>query len=199
MRRSWITRSASRQISHHQGVHSMDSTTSQVSVFHDMDVAQSQPAQAVATGGPVRRRNFLKGIGAAGVALSTGAFMNESLHAEERSGTLVPGDAAILRFLAAAELIESDLWQQYAELGGSQNNEPPLITGLTGGNAAYTRALSNLDGDMATYIHDNTEDEFSHAGFINAYLKSKKADTVDLDQFRKLPSSQATGAQQIGR
>src|SRR5258708_4870281 len=172
----------------------MDIKTSQPSMFHDVEEAQPQSAREVPTGGPLRRRSFLRGIGAAGVALSTGALLKTTLHAQESSGTLAPGDAAILRFLAAAELIETDLWQQYAELGGSQNNEPPMVTGLTGGNAAYTKALSNLDGDMDTYIHDTTEDEFSHAAFINAYLKSKKADTVNLDQFRKLPSSQATGA-----
>ncbi len=149
--------------------------------------------------GLVRRRSFIKSLGITGVALSAGALLGGNVEAEERSGKLEPGDAAILRFLAAAEIIESDLWQQYAELGGLQTNEPPLLTGLKGGNAAYIRALSNLDGDMATYIHDNTEDEFSHAGFINAYLASKGADTVNLDRFRTLPSSQATGAQQINR
>jgi hypothetical protein len=177
----------------------MDPKMSQASMSHDVDEAQLRPAKELPSGGPLRRRTFLRGIGAAGVALSTGALLNDTLHAEESSGNLAPGDAAILRFLAAAELIETDLWQQYAELGGTQINEPPMITGLTGGNAAYTKALSNLDGDMDTYIHDNTEDEFSHAAFINAYLKSKKADTVNLDHFRRLPSSQATGAQQIGR
>jgi hypothetical protein len=149
---------------------------------------------------PLRRRRFLKGVGAAGLALTTGAVLSPTLEAaEEGSGALAPGDAAILRFLAAAEIIESDLWQQYAELGGQQTNEPPLLTGLIGGNAAYTKALSNLDSDMAIYIHDNTEDEFSHAAFINAYLKSKGADTVSLDQLRRLPSSEATGARQVGR
>ena len=151
------------------------------------------------TSAGVRRRRFLKSAGAAGFALAAGALLKPSSAAEESSGTLHPGDAAILRFLAAAEIIESDLWQQYAELGGLQTNEPPLLTGLIGGNAAYTKALSNLDGDMDTYIHDNTEDEFSHAAFINAYLKSKGADTVSLDPFRRLPSSQATGARQVGR
>ena len=147
----------------------------------------------------LRRRKFLKGAGAASFALSAGALLSSALDAEESSGSLPPGDAAILRFLAAAEIIESDLWQQYAELGGLQTNEPPLLTGMIGGNAAYTKALSNLDGDMDTYIHDNTEDEFSHAAFINAYLKSKGADTVSLEQFRRLPSSQATGARQVKR
>jgi hypothetical protein len=156
--------------------------------------------QNSSTNRAVRRRSFLKGIGLTGAALSTGALLgNIPLEAEERSGRLERGDASILRFLAAAEIIESDLWQQYAELGGTQKNEPPLLTGLIGGNAAYTKALSNLDSDMAQYIHDNTEDEFSHAAFINAYLKSKGADTVDLDQFHTLPSSRATGARQVGR
>src|SRR5262249_3186469 len=53
--------------------------------------------------------------------------------------------------------------------------------------------------DMPQYIHDNTEDEFTHFNFINAYLKSKNAAPVNLDAFRTLPSSTATGAQQIKR
>ena len=152
---------------------------------------------------PVNRRSFMKsgvlagGAAALGVGLigkGTSAFAED-----EDSGRLEPGDAAILRFLAAAEIIETDLWQQYAELGGDQTNEPPQITGLTGGNAAYIRALQNLDGDMPQYIHDNTEDEFSHQAFIDAYLASKGADTANLESFRNLPSSKATGAQNIGR
>src|SRR5215467_1330329 len=101
---------------------------------------------------------------------------------------LTRGDAAILRFLAAAELIESDLWQQYNELGGA-----------AGGNPAYKAALENLDSDMPQYISDNTDDELSHAAFLNAYLESKGEQPVNLDAFRTLPSSTATGAKQIGR
>jgi hypothetical protein len=52
---------------------------------------------------------------------------------------------------------------------------------------------------MSQYIHDNTEDEISHFTFLNAYLASKGAEPVNLDKFRTLPSSKATGAQQIGR
>src|SRR5258708_12956835 len=115
--------------------------------------------------------------------------------AEEKSGRLTKGDAAILRFLAAAEILETDLWQQYNELGGIQDQEVPGGSG----SPVYTAALSFLDGDMAQYIHDNTEDEFTHQNFINAYLAAKGADTVNLDRFRTLPSSKATGAQQIGR
>jgi Ferritin-like domain len=145
------------------------------------------------------RRAFLKtGAVAAGVATLGGGLLGGSSRAfaEESSGHLTSGDASILRFLAAAEIIETDLWQQYAELGGTQDSELP---GLTGGSPQYTAALSVLDGDMAQYIHDNTEDELTHEVFINAYLASKGADTVNLDQFRNLPSSRATGAQQIGR
>jgi len=105
------------------------------------------------------------------------------------------GDAAILRFLAAAETLETDAWQQYNELGGIQDSEVPGGSG----NPAYTAALAVLDSDMAQYIHDNTDDEFTHFTFINAYLRAHGAAAVNLDKFRTLPSSKATGAQQIGR
>src|SRR5437660_11291780 len=52
---------------------------------------------------------------------------------------------------------------------------------------------------MPQYIHDNTEDEISHFTFLNAYLASKGAEPVNLEKFRTLPSSKATGAQHIGR
>src|SRR5205085_3163017 len=64
---------------------------------------------------------------------------------------------------------------------------------------AYAAALEVLDEDMPQYIHDNTEDEISHAKFLNAYLASRGAEPVNLDRFRTLPSSKATGARQIGR
>ncbi len=157
----------------------------------------------------VRRRSFLKGMGIAGAALSAGGLLTtELLAAEEGSGSLTAGDAAILRFLAAAEIIESDLWLQYTELAGTQDAEIPLLASqlipgypntITGGSNLYTLALTQLDGDMPQYIHDNTEDELTHEDFINHYLASKGADTVNLDKFRTLPSSKATGALQIGR
>src|SRR6202051_138092 len=140
--------------------------------------------------GVVKRRSFLKGLGIAGATLSAGALLTTESKAQASGGTgrLSKGDAALLRFAAAVELIEADLWQQYNELGGVQ-----------GGNPAYIAALSNLDGDMAQYIADNTDDEISHAAFLNAYLISKGVEPVDLDAFRTLPSSQATGAKNIGR
>jgi hypothetical protein len=159
----------------------------------------------------IRRRSFLKGLGitSAAATLGTGLLAKSApLFAEERSGSLSKGDAAILRFLAAAELIESDLWLQYQELGGVQDNEVSLLASKlipgypaqpTGGNPVYMADLIPLDGDMSQYIHDNTEDELSHEVFINAYLASKGADTVNLDRFRTLPSSKATGANQFGR
>jgi hypothetical protein len=140
--------------------------------------------------GVVKRRSFLKGLGIASATLSAGALLATESNAQATRGTnkLSKGDAALLRFAAAAELIEADLWQQYNELGGVQ-----------GGNPAYMAALSNLDGDMPQYIADNTDDELSHAAFLNAYLISKGEEPVDLDAFRNLPSSRATGAKDIGR
>ncbi len=107
--------------------------------------------------GVVKRRSFLKGLGIAGATLSASAILGTKGNAETaRSiGKLSRGDAALLRFAAAVELIEADLWQQYNELGGVQ-----------GGNPAYIAALSNLDGDMPQYIADNTDDELSHAAFF---------------------------------
>lgn len=135
----------------------------------------------------VGRRSFLKGVGLAGAAALPGSalFTGEAF---ARSRSVTDGDIAILRFLAAAELIESDLWTQYNELGG-----------VNGRNPAYMLALENLDSDMPQYIADNTDDEISHARFLNAYLRSQGADPVNLDAFRTLPSSKATGAKQVGR
>jgi hypothetical protein len=135
----------------------------------------------------VGRRSFLKGVGIAGAAALPGSALFTS-EAIARSGGITAGDVAILRFLSAAEQIESDLWTQYNELGG-----------VNGGNRAYIAALENLDGDMPQYISDNSDDEISHVQFLNAYLKSQGARAVNLDAFRTLPSSKATGAKQIGR
>jgi Ferritin-like domain len=131
----------------------------------------------------------------AGVALAAGSLLPEVLSAQAGSSNLTTGDAAILRFLAAAEIIETDLWQQYNELAGIQDSEVPGGSG----NEPYSDALEQLDDDMPQYIHDNTDDELTHEVFINAFLAAHGAPTVNLDAFRTLPSSQATGAQQIGR
>jgi hypothetical protein len=141
------------------------------------------------------RRSFIKkGIATAtGASVGVGLLANTSPAIAQSSG-LRSGDAAILQFLSAVEQIETDLWLQYAELGGVQTT-PSELPGLpTGGSAAYTAALNKLDADMSQYIHDNTEDELTHHRFINAFLVSKGATPVDLSEFATLPSSQATGA-----
>jgi hypothetical protein len=141
------------------------------------------------------RRSFLvKGAAVGAGALGAGRLLADP-PAAIASGGLTKGDTAILRFLAAAEIVEADLWQQYNELAGIQDSEVPGGTG----NPAYHDAVAVLDEDMDQYIHDNTDDEISHAAFINAYLKAHGKQPVNLDKFRTLPSSKATGAQQIGR
>src|SRR5712671_777015 len=134
------------------------------------------------------RRSFLGkslavGAGTIGVGLLTGP------RTAEASGGLTPGDAALLRFAAAAEILEADFWIQYNELGGIQDPEVPGGTG----NPDYTAALAVLDEDMDQYIHDNTDDEITHHTFLNAYLVSKGAAPADLDPFRTLMGSTATG------
>jgi Ferritin-like domain len=141
------------------------------------------------------RRSFLVKGAAAGAGALAGGRLLASASPAFASGGLTRGDAAILRFLAALEILEADIWQQYNELAGIQDSEVPGGSG----NPAYTEAVAVLDEDMDQYIHDNTDDEFSHVAFINAYLKAHGARTVNLDKFQTLPSSKATGAQQIGR
>ena len=149
--------------------------------------------------GAINRRSFVKnGLTAAGVAtVGTGLLADSSSvlaeeGPEEHSGRLTPGDAALLRFAAAAEILETDFWVQYNELGGVPNTSE--VPGGSG-NAAYTAALAVLDADMAQYIHDNTDDEFTHQNFLNAYLESKGADPVNLEPFRTLTTgSTATGS-----
>jgi hypothetical protein len=157
--------------------------------------------------GVVKRRSFLKGLGMAGATLSAGTLLATEGRAQSssRNDRLSLGDAALLQFALWAELVESDLWIQYAELGGvgpsgggaAQASEE--FQGFIGGNPAYALALQNLDGDMPQYITDNTDDELSHAAFLKAFLKSRGEVPLDLEPFRTLPSSLATGARQIKR
>src|SRR5438876_9762250 len=144
------------------------------------------------------RRSFLKSsaIAAGAATVGVGLLAKELPGSakegpEENSGRLTPGDAALLRFAAAAEILETDFWVQYNELGGIPNTSE--VPGGSG-NPAYTAALQMLDSDMAQYVHDNTDDEFTHQNFLNAYLISKGADPVSLAAFRTLPGSSATGA-----
>src|ERR1700730_8326491 len=166
----------------------------------------------------VGRRSFLKGLGMAGATLlpASALLVNQAKaqenkdESDDNGGSLSQGDASILRFLAAAQILESDLWEQYWELGGvpfGEKVETPLgepPPSFTGGNAPYIAALQILDGDMPQYITDNTDDEFSHQAFIRAYLVSKGASTAEIDllagpTFRTIPGSTATGSSRKGR
>jgi len=133
----------------------------------------------------IGRRTFIKrlGLGSAAVLPLSSLLVSETTVRAEMgasNGHLSKQDAAILRFLAAAEALETDLWQQYTELAL--------------GNEAFQSALEVLDEDMPTYVNQNTRDELSHVNFINAYLVSKGHAPVSLEPFRTLPSSQATGS-----
>jgi hypothetical protein len=137
----------------------------------------------------ISRRSFLGKSLAVGAG-TIGAGLLPGIRTATASGGLTSGDAALLRFAAAAEILETDFWVQYNELGGIPDNEVPGGTG----NPTYTQALKVLDGDIDQYIHDNTEDEHTHFRFLNAYLVSKGAAAVNLEQFRTLPGSTATGS-----
>jgi len=141
------------------------------------------------------RRAFLKksmATGVSGAFLSAGvsAFADDENGRQEKGGRLTRGDAALLRFAAAVEILETDFWIQYNELGGIQDSEVPGGSG----NPAYTRALEVLDEDFPQYIHDNTDDEITHFTFLNAYLASKGSEPANLEPFRTLPGSTATGS-----
>jgi Ferritin-like domain len=136
----------------------------------------------------ISRRSFLGNTIALGAG-TMGAGLLASIRTAEASGSLSEGDAALLRFPAALEILEADFWIQYNELGGIQDSEVPGGTG----NPAYTEALAVLDEDMDQYIHDNTDDEITHHQFLNAYLISKGAEPANLDAFATLMGSTATG------
>lgn len=152
---------------------------------------------------PVRslnRRAVIKGglLAGGAAALGTGLLAKATPAAAQPSRQLDFGDVAILRFLAAAEVIESDLWQQYNELGGLTSGVPIEVNPNQTLNP-YQMALSNLDSDGPQYITSNTLDEMSHAQFLNAYLESRGAEPVDFKQFTNLQGSTATGAANVGR
>jgi hypothetical protein len=151
----------------------------------------SQLATSLSAPNRLARRSFLRNLGLGAVLLAPGAALLSgagTAFAANGNQKLTRGDAAILQLLAAAELIEADLWQQYNELGG--------VDAATSG---YTAALQILDGDQLQYISDNTDDEMSHAAFLNAYLKSKGEQQVDLTHFKNLAPSQVSFVPQTGR
>src|SRR5437762_7967597 len=155
----------------------------------------SQLAAQVSAPKRLARRSFLRNLGLGAAFLAPGAaLLSSSAKAlakngnEKEKNALTRGDVAILQLLAAAELIETDLWKQYNELGGV--NAP---------DSGYKAGLVILDGDQPQYIADNTDDEISHAAFLNAYLKSKGEQEVDLSHFATLAPSQVSFVPQTGR
>src|SRR5438132_2640250 len=151
----------------------------------------SQLATSLSAPNRLARRSFLRRLGLGAALLGPGAALlsgSSKALAANGSQTLTPGDVAILQLLAAAELIEADLWQQYNELGG-----------VDAPDSGYKEGLVILDGDQPQYIADNTDDEMSHAAFLNAYLKSKGEQEVDLKQFANLAPSQVSFVPQTGR
>jgi hypothetical protein len=174
------------------GMKTINEPTGNNFTAHQDDQVSKPVARGRSLKNGISRRSFL------GRSLALGAgTMGVGLWADtaKASGVITNGDIAILRWLAAAEIIETDMWQQYNELGGIQDSEVPGGSG----NEPFTEALEVLDEDMPQYVHDNTDDEISHVAFLNAFLTSIGAQPVNFDAFRTLPSSQASGAQQIGR
>jgi hypothetical protein len=150
-----------------------------------------QTTRSLSAPNRLARRSFLRNLGMGAALLVPGAALlsgsSKALAANGRQ-RLNAGDVAILKLLAAAELIEADLWQQYKELGG-----------VDAPDSGYKAGLVILDGDQPQYIADNTDDELSHAAFLNAYLRSKGEQQVDLRQFANLPPSQVSFVPQTGR
>jgi hypothetical protein len=127
----------------------------------------------------VGRRSFMKTLafGGATIIPASVALAGRKDQGEnnDNNNSITAGDADILRFLAAAEILETDLWQQY--------------TDFTNQDSRYTDALEAIDDDMPAYVTQNTNDEFSHQSFLNAFLVKMHKQPVNLEPFRTLPSS----------
>lgn len=143
---------------------------------------QQVPVAPVSSPTRLTRRSLLgQGtVAGAAAALPLGGWAASARPVSADSRRADNGDVAILRFLAAAEILETDLWQQYTELAT--------------GNPAFMDKLSVLDEDMSDYVVQNTADEQSHASFLNAVLQSLHQAPVSLEAFRTLQGSTATGA-----
>jgi Ferritin-like domain len=137
------------------------------------------------------RRSFLKtGLAATGAATVGTALFGRATAASAQTAPLTAGDTAMLQFLAAGEALEADFYTQYNELGGIQDSEVPGGTG----NREYTHRLRRIDPNFPQYIHDTADDEISHQNFLNAYLIANGSEAVDMEPFRMLPGSTATGS-----
>jgi len=142
-----------------------------------------------AIGSSRNRRSFLKtGLAAAG-AVGTGLLV-PAVKTYAQQSTLTAGDVAILQFLAAGEALEADFYEQYNELGGIRDGE---VSGGNG-NRIYSERLKSIDPNFSQYLHDIADDEMSHQNFLNAYLVANGAEAVDLEPFRTLQGSTATGS-----
>lgn len=167
--------------------HPNDNTAEEATDLSQLTPSPSAPNR-------LARRSFLRNVGlgaillAPGAGLLTGSAKALAAATKTKAKRLPQGDVAILQLLVAAELIEADLWQQYNELGGV---DAPA--------SGYTAGLEILDGDQLQYISDNTDDEISHAAFLNAYLKSKGEAQVDLSHFATLAPSQVSFVPQTRR
>src|SRR6201998_2352097 len=144
---------------------------------------------------PRNRRSFLKtGLAAVGaVTMGTGLrARGTTAFAQQTStgGSLTTGDVAMLQFLAAGEALEADFYEQYNELGGIRDIE---VSGGSG-NRIYAEKQRKIDPNFSQYIHAIADDEMSHQNFLNAYLVANGAEAVDMEPFRTLPGSTATGS-----
>lgn len=133
------------------------------------------------------RRSFLttSAVAVGATALAGIAGVSVPSFGQSSSTGVTADDIAVLSFLAAAELVEDDLWQQYCELAV--------------GNEDFHEALTKIDPALVRYVCDDRDDERSHAELINAFLVSVGASPVNLDPFRTLPSVKVMGAQNRGR
>src|SRR5580700_10783152 len=137
------------------------------------------------------RRSFLQtGLTAAGATVGAGLLAQGTKALAQSANNFTAGDVAILQFLAAGEALEADFWTQYNELCGIQDG---VVSGGTG-SRTYTEKVRKIDPNFPQYVHDNTRDEISHLDFINAYLSSKGAQSVNMEPFRTLQGSTATGS-----
>ena len=159
--------------------------TNQASTGNDQPTLLKIPGAATPSANKIGRRSFMRSlaVGASMFPITTALAngngngnQNGNSNSKKQSAlSITDSDADILRFLAAAEILETDLWQQYTEFVDQ--------------SSPYTDALEGIDGDMPAYIDQNTNDEFSHQNFLNAFLVKMHKQPVNLEAFRTLPSS----------